>query len=107
MTKKFSLIFHNLRGFDSHLILKEIGRFHVKVNAIPNGIEKYMGFTVNNNLAFIDSMKFMNSSLDTLVKNLSEELSGDLLKLGKQKGVYPKEYMDSFKKFFNEKLPDK
>ena len=60
-------------------------------------------------------MQFMNSSLDVLVKNLSEmdfkylsqEFSGDLLKLVKQKGVYPCEYMDSFKKFFDKKLPDR
>ena len=30
-----------------------------------------MAFTINNELVFIDSMQFMNSSLDTLVKNLS------------------------------------
>ena len=71
------------------------------------GLEKYMAFTINRNLAFIDSMQFMNSSLDLLVKNLSdndfkylsEEFSGEFLKLVKQKGVYPYEYMDSFKKF--------
>ena len=28
-----------------------------------------------------------------------QEFSGDFLKLGKQKGVYPYEYMDSFEKF--------
>ena len=57
----------------------------------------------------------MNSSLDKLVKNLSdkdfkyliEEFGSKNLKLLKQKGVYPYEYMDSFKKFNNEKLPDK
>ena len=66
-----------------------------------------MAFTINNNLVFIDSMQLMNSSLDALVKNLSEtdfkylsqEFSGDLLELVKQKEVYPSEYMDSFKIF--------
>ena len=56
-----------------------------------------MAFTINNNLVFIDST---NSSLDALVKNLSEmdfkyllqEFNGDLLELVKQKGVYPYEY---------------
>ena len=74
-----------------------------------------MAFTINRNLVFIDSMQFMNSSLDSLVKNLSdndfkylsEEFSGQLLKLVKQKGVYPYEYMDSFKKFSENKLPDR
>ena len=60
-------------------------------------------------------MQFMNSSLHALVKNLSdsdfkylsEEFSSDLLELVKQKAVYPYEYMDSFKRFFDEKLPDR
>ena len=58
-------------------------------------------------------MQFLNSSLDSLVKNLSDndfgclakESSGELLKLVKEKGVYPYEYMDSFKKFSENKLP--
>ena len=57
----------------------------------------------------------MNSSLDSLVKNLSdidfkylpEEFSGEFLRLVKQKGVYPYEYMDSFEKFFEDKLPER
>ena len=57
----------------------------------------------------------MNSSLDLLVKNfsdndfkyLSQEFSGEFLKLVKQKGVYSYEYMDSFQKFSEDKLPDK
>ena len=40
-------------------------------------------------------------------KNLSIEFSGDFLKLVKEKGVYPYEYMDSFKKFSENKLPDR
>ena len=72
-----------------------MGKFDVKVSAIPNELEKCMAFTLNKNLVFIDSMQFMNSSLDSLVKNqsdndfiyLSEEFSGEFLKLVKQKGV--------------------
>ena len=60
-------------------------------------------------------MQFMNSSSDSLVKNLSdnnfkylpEEFIGEFLKLVKQKGFYPYEYMDSFKKFSENKLPDR
>ena len=40
-------------------------------------------------------------------KYLSQEFSDELLKLVKQKGVYPYEYMNNFKKFPNKKLPDK
>ena len=58
-----------------------------------------MAFTINTNLVFIDSMQFMNSSLDSLVKNLSdndfkylsEEFSCKFLELVKQKGMYPYE----------------
>ena len=59
LTKKIPIIFHNLRVYDSHLIIKEISKFDVKVFVIPNGLEKYMAFTINRNLVFIDSMQFM------------------------------------------------
>ena len=65
MSKKIPVIFHNLRGYDSHLIIKEVSKFDVKVSVIPNGLEKYMASTINRNLIFIDSMQFMNSSLDS------------------------------------------
>ena len=92
--------------------MQEIGKFDVKINVIPNGLEKYLAFTINRNLVFIDSMQFMDSSLDELSKNLSEmdlkylsqEFSGKLLKLVKQKGLYLYEYMNSFKRFFDDKL---
>ena len=73
LTKKVPVIFHNLRGYDSHLIFSELDQFDVKISVIPNGLEEYMEFFFNKNLVFINSMKFMNSSLDKLVKNLSDE----------------------------------
>ena len=92
-----------------------MSKFNVKISVIPNGLEKYMTFTINRNIVFIDSMQFMKSSLDSLVKNLgdsgfkclSEEYSCELLELVKEKGVYPYEYMDGFKRFNEDKLPDK
>ena len=53
LTKKFPAIFHNSRGYDSHLIMQEINQFLVKLNAIPNGLEKYMAFTINNTLVLL------------------------------------------------------
>ena len=50
----------------------QVGKFDVKVSVTPNRLEKYMSFTNNNNLVFIDNMQFRSSSLDSLVKNLSE-----------------------------------
>ena len=38
---------------------------------------------------------------------MSEEFSGEFLELVKQKGVYPYEYIESFKKCFENKLPDR
>ena len=49
--------------------MQEFDQFDVKVSVIPNGLEKYMAFTINKNLVFIDSMQFKNSSLDAIVKN--------------------------------------
>ena len=40
-------MFHNLKAFDSHLIMQEVCKFDVKANAIPNGLEKYMAFATN------------------------------------------------------------
>ena len=64
LTKKVPVIFHKLRGCNSHLIMQEISKFDVKVNVIPNGLEKCMAFTTDKNFVFIDSMQFMNSSPD-------------------------------------------
>ena len=69
---------------------------------IPNGLEKYMAFFLGKNLVFIDSMQFMNFSLDKLVKNLSdedfkylvEEFGSKNLEILKQKSAYPYEYMN-------------
>ena len=115
LTNKVPVIFHNLRSYDSHFIFNELDKFDVKIKVIPNGLEKYMAFFFNKNLVFIDSMQFMSSSLDKLVKNLSdkdfkyliEEFGFENLELLKQKGVYPYEYMNSFERFNEKKLPAK
>ena len=89
-----------MKGYDSHLIFSALHKFNLKTNVIPNGLEKYMGFFLNKNLVFIDSMQFTNSSLDKIVKNLSDEdfkyLAEEYLKILKQKGDYPYEYINSF-----------
>ena len=46
-------------------------KIDVTIDVIPNGLEKYMAFTINKNLTSIDSMQFINSSPE-LVKNLSD-----------------------------------
>ena len=72
-----------------------------------------MVFFLDRNLVFIDSMEFMNSSLDKLTKNLSdkdfkylvEEFGFKNLKILKQKDAYPYEYMNNFERFNEKKLP--
>ena len=63
LTENVPVIFYNLRGYDSHLIFNELKNFDVKIDVIPNRLEKYMAFFLNKNLVFIDSMQFMNHSL--------------------------------------------
>ena len=115
LTKKFPVIFHNLKVYDSHLIFCELSKFDVKIDVIRNRLEKYMASFLNKKLVFIDSMQFMISNLEKLVKNLSDndfkyltkEFGSKNLDLLKQKDAYPCEYMDSFKRFNEEKLPIK
>ena len=119
-TIKIPVIFHNLRGYDSHFIMQQIGNVikdqkkPININVIPNNMERYLAFIIGEHLTFIDSFQFTSSSLDGLVRNLpddafkytSERFKGGRLKLMKRKGVYPYDYMDSFDKF-NHKLPSK
>ena len=128
LTDKIPVIFHNLRGYDSHFITQEIGQIvkdnkymnkkgeecEMSINAIPNNMERYMAFMLGNNLTFIDSFQFMSLSLDKLVSNLpkdafkytSEQFKDNRFNLMIRKGVYPYDFMDSFNKF-HEKLPSK
>ena len=72
-----------------------------------------MAFMLGNHLVFLDSFQFMSSSLDNLVKNLpdkalkytEQEFKNEQFNLMKQKGIYPYDYMDSFNKFNETKLP--
>ena len=126
---KIPVIFHNLRGYDSHFIMQEIGAIikkhtyknkkgeekQMNINAIPNNMEKYLAFMLGNHLTFIDSFQFMSSSLDKLVSNLpaealkytSERFQKEKLNLMTRKGIYPYDYMDSFEKFNKTELPTK
>ena len=70
-----------------------------------------MSFTINNKLSFIDSLQFLSSLLDSLVKNLNknnfyQEFDNNVLDLVKQKGFYLYEYMSDFENF-KEELPSK
>ena len=85
------IVFHNLSGYDAHLFIKELGRrfnkndigviaenkekyisFNVKINVKLAGVKYKDGTQVHKNiqLRFIDSCRFMASSLDKLASNL-------------------------------------
>ena len=111
---KILVIFHNLKGYDSHFIIKTLGK-NFNINVIAQNFEKYISFTIDS-LKFLDSFQFMSSSLDKLSNNLTKNkfiytdlefkgLSPYQLELLKKKGVYPYSYMDSFDRFEETELP--
>ena len=87
--------------------MQELGKFNLKISVVLNGLEKYMSFTINYKLSFIDSFKFISSSLDSLVKNLSkddfkylsQEFDNNVLDLVKKEGFHPFEYLTNFQRF--------
>ena len=52
--------------------MQELGKFNFKIKLIPNGLEIYMSFSINNKLIFIGSFQFLSFSVDGLVKNLGK-----------------------------------
>jgi len=82
LSHKVPVIFHNLKGYDSHFMIQEIGKFKDKyIDVIADNMEKYKSFSIGrvysgkdgkkrqtqNNLIFIDSFQFMSSSIEELV----------------------------------------
>ena len=116
---KIPVIFHNLKGYDCHFIMQKIGDLvrqdvNIDVGVIASNFEKYVGFRLGNHLTFIDSFSFMSQSLDRLSSNLSDDAffysreafpNDDQFRLIKKKGVYPYDYMDSFRRFSEKSLP--
>ena len=112
--KFFPVVFHNLSGYDSHLFIKTLGNSEGDIYCIPNNEENHTSFTkqvivdkfvnkegkyidIKRELRFIDSLRFMASSLDKLSSNLKIDqfvnlkkyYSGNQLRLLLRKGVYP------------------
>ena len=128
------IMFHNLSGYDTHLFIKELAASSTdgaKMGVIAKNKEDYISFSIKVEvnkytdkngiekskeikLRFIDSFKFMSSSLDSLVNNLArgggkffgfKEYSENQYKLLIRKGIYPYEYMTDWDKFKETKLP--
>jgi RNase P subunit RPR2 len=112
------VIFHNLKGYDSHIILKNLSRFFAPndVNVIATNMEKYLSFEIEG-LRFLDSLQFLNCSLDILVQNLAKEgqtkfihmkrlyPNDEQFKLLLRKGVFPYEHMTNKDRLTDTCLP--
>ena len=65
---KIPIFCHNMKGYDSHFIIKQAQEFEAKrMKVIANNSEKFLMFSFDN-FVLKDSMSFMNSNLDTLIK---------------------------------------
>ena len=114
--RKLPIIFHNLEGYDGHIIFKELNNFdNIDIQVIPKSSEKCMSIIIiNKNIIFLNSHQFLKDSLDSLLGNLKDddfkhllsEFSEDKLELRK-KDSYPYEWVDSYKKFLCPRLPPK
>ncbi|XP_048482323.1 uncharacterized protein LOC125489689 [Plutella xylostella] len=115
------VILHNLSNYDAHFIVHALNFAEGEVYIIPQNKEKYISFSkmLNINgkrvsLRFIDSCKFLSSSLESLASHLNDDQFNELRKeyprnedfnLLKRKGVYPYEFMTSFDSLKTPSLP--
>ena len=125
------VVFHNLSGYDADLFIRELGAHTSEMGVIAKNKEDYISFSIKVpvekyidkernekdkliELRFIDSFKFMSSSLDSLTKNLVrggkklfgfEDYSELQYGLLTRKGVYPYEYINSCDRFEETQLP--
>jgi hypothetical protein len=122
---------HNLSNYDAHLFVTEFGKVEGELRAIPMTDEKYISFSqnitvgsymnkdgknvlLNRELRFLDSFRFMPSSLEKLAANVPDESMNIMAKhygekeqfdLLRRKGVYPYEWMNDVSKFNERQLP--
>ena len=68
LTHKIPVAIRNLKNYDSHTIMQKPGKFNLKLNVIPKGLEKYMSFNINSKLAFINGFQLLSYSLDSSLK---------------------------------------
>ena len=86
--KFYPVIFHNLSGYDTHMFIKDLAETEGEINCIAKTEEDYISFTktiivgeykkegreikVKRNIRFLDSFRFMPSSLAELASNLTQ-----------------------------------
>ena len=92
--------------------MQAMSQLKKEVKCVANNMEKYITFSVGG-LRFIDSFNFLQGSLDSLVSATPKEslkITSTISKGSDQlykKGIYPYEYMDSWERFSETKLPEK
>ena len=126
------VIFHNLQGYDAHLFIKQLATLPGDLNCIPSTEEKYISFSkkikvdeyrskktdqmvsLYFEIRFIDSFKFLQTSLANLVSNLqpddfhnTKQVFKKNVDLLTRKGVYPYDYVSSLEKLSETQLPPK
>ncbi|KAB0790010.1 hypothetical protein PPYR_15698, partial [Photinus pyralis] len=116
------VVFHNLSGYDAHFFIRELATgFPGGIKLLPLNKEKYISFTkhVQNtsiDFRFIDSFRFMSSSIDTLSSYLDNEQktitrahcrNANEFHLLTRKGVFPYDYVDSWEKLNETALPSR
>ena len=108
ITQKVPIFFHNLKGYDSKYMGAYVSE-NSRNNAIALSTEKFIKIDFGKQFHFVDTLNFVSSSLEQLVKdcknfNYINEISDD--DLLRKKMSYPYEYMDSFDRF-DEEIPEK
>ncbi|XP_044732742.1 uncharacterized protein LOC123295447 [Chrysoperla carnea] len=114
------VVMHNLSGYDSHFIIEALlTEIDGQVDVLPINKEKYISFTKHVSdiqLRFIDSFRFLADKLENLASYLDndkksilhKEVSNDeQFQLLTRKGVFPYEYMSSWGRLQETKLPPK
>lgn len=110
------IILHNLSGFDAHFIIPQLGRDTGSIDVLATTTERFISFSKKvgrMKLRFVDSFRFMPSSLSKLSSNLQRQdlvetkklVAENQLDLVLRKGVFPYDYIDSLAKFEETSLP--
>lgn len=112
------IFLHNSSMYDGKFIIPELGYDEKQIDCIPNSEEKFISFTKwiipGMRIKFVDTYRFMSSSLSTLVENLprdkfiqTERVFREKIDLVRRKGVYCYDYTDSWEKLDETCLPSK
>ena len=126
---KIPVVLHNYRGYDSKMIMQDIGKLHPSLtsnlNVLAQNSEQFKTMSLGR-IRFIDSFLHLPSSLCQLVKNLAAEVKQDIIQAKKvfhhlasefgylndedfslllRKGVFPYTWLDDPQKLKETELP--